>query len=337
MSAIAFYASISPVCSAVLPLVLPLVATVCAEVCVVGRGLMCFLRKPDLHSRLNSDTKVSRHTRNALLACLTFFKHCSTILGAKALRYLTRKTHQRATVSCSQENALRNGSLCNLIFQSNFQTAAYPTYRDCPMMSFQFLRLGFALFISASLALPLSSCGNREKNSRDGEKTDAQADTTALNRDFIAQSHSSEVPISKVTFFIENSGSMLGYVKQANNYINAIVSLAYAPEFDKANKEFYFINGTSSKGKDSQVFTSLIGTDADVLKSNLNPNGFQKYGDPRYSDLTRMFEIALGYATGNSINTRLLSRRWSGCEGCATCLVRKALMSLGATSTPKRF
>ncbi len=170
------------------------------------------------------------------------------------------------------------------------------------MMSFQFLRLGFALFISASLALPLSSCRNREKTSRDGEKTDAQADTTALNRNFIAQSHSSEVSISKVTFFIENSGSMLGYVKQANNYIDAIVSLAYAPEFDKANKEFYFINGTSSKGKNSQVFTSLIGTDADVLKSNLNPNSFQKYGDPRYSDLTRMFEIALGYATGNSIS-----------------------------------
>ena len=167
-------------------------------------------------------------------------------------------------------------------------------------MCFQFSRSVIALTIIVLAALSLSSCGNRER--RGEEKTDAQADTTTLNRDFIAQSHSSEVPISKVTFFIENSGSMLGYVKQANNYINAIVSLAYAPEFDKANKEFYFINGTSSKGKDSQVFTSLIGTDADVLKSNLNPNGFQKYGDPRYSDLTRMFEIALGYATGNSIS-----------------------------------
>ncbi len=67
MSAIALYTSISPVFSAALLVVFPLVATVCAEVCVVVTVLMCFLRKPDLHSRLNSDTKVSRHTRNALL------------------------------------------------------------------------------------------------------------------------------------------------------------------------------------------------------------------------------------------------------------------------------
>jgi len=93
MSFIAFYASISPVFSAVLPLVLPLVAKVCAEVCVVVTVLVCFLQKPDLLFRRNSDTKVVRHTRNPLLAYLTFFKHRLTILGAKALLHVEVPSH----------------------------------------------------------------------------------------------------------------------------------------------------------------------------------------------------------------------------------------------------
>ena len=65
--------------------------------------------------------------------------------------------------------------------------------------------------------------------------------------------------ISKVTFFIENSGSMLGYVKKANDYKNAIVSLSYFPEFDNSKKEFYFINGTSNTSKKSNISLNLIG------------------------------------------------------------------------------
>jgi len=108
--------------------------------------------------------------------------------------------------------------------------------------------------------------------------------------------------ISKVTFFIENSGSMLGFVKRANDYKNAIVSLTYFPEFDKSTKEFYFINGTSNSNKKSNLSVNLIGTDPELLKNNLNQNSFNAYGDPKYSDLTRMFEKALSYAKGSDIS-----------------------------------
>jgi hypothetical protein len=157
-----------------------------------------------------------------------------------------------------------------------------------------------ALFVFASMALLLCSCGSKEE--RRG-KANPQADVAA-NPDSLAHdtSHSGKLSISKVTFFIENSGSMLGYVKKANHYISSLVSLSYSPEFDNANKEFYFINGTSSKNKNSQVQLSFIGTDADVLKSHLNPDSFRKYGDPRYSDLTRMFEKALEYTSETAIS-----------------------------------
>jgi len=108
--------------------------------------------------------------------------------------------------------------------------------------------------------------------------------------------------ISKVTFFIENSGSMLGYVKKANDYKNAIVSLSYFPEFDNSKKEFYFINGTSNTSKKSNISLNLIGSDPDLLKNNLNQNSFNNNGDPRYSDLTRMFEKALSCAKSGEIS-----------------------------------
>jgi hypothetical protein len=108
--------------------------------------------------------------------------------------------------------------------------------------------------------------------------------------------------VSKVTFFIENSGSMLGYVKKPNDYKNAIVSLSYFPEFDNSKKEFYFINGTSNTIKKSNISLNMIGSDPELLKNNLNQSSFNKFGDPRYSDLTRMFEKALSCAKGGEIS-----------------------------------
>ncbi len=45
---------------------------------------------------------------------------------------------------------------------------------------------------------------------------------------------------------------MFGYINQANEFKNSLVGMAYLPEFDKADKSFYFINGTSSPLKNSR-------------------------------------------------------------------------------------
>jgi len=39
--------------------------------------------------------------------------------------------------------------------------------------------------------------------------------------------------LEKVIFFIENSGSMFGYVNRANEFKNSLVGLAYLPELIK--------------------------------------------------------------------------------------------------------
>lgn len=102
-----------------------------------------------------------------------------------------------------------------------------------------------------------------------------------------------EVPaLEKVIFFIENSGSMSGYVKRANEFKNSLVGLAYLPEFDKSKKSFYFINGKSDPAKKSQIRITYVGDDPESLKNKLDPVSFNT-GDVRYSDLNEMFRISL--------------------------------------------
>ncbi len=158
------------------------------------------------------------------------------------------------------------------------------------------------------------SCGNRDerlvrnnnKQPTDEPAINIEENIPGYGKSYTGNSQTTSTnqqqTISKVTFFIENSGSMLGYVKKANDYKNAIVSLSYFPEFDNSTKEFYFINGTSNPSKKSSISLNLIGTDPELIKNNLNQSSFNKHGDPRYSDLTRMFEKALSCAKGGEIS-----------------------------------
>ena len=111
-----------------------------------------------------------------------------------------------------------------------------------------------------------------------------------------------DIIINKVIFFIDNSGSMYGYVNQANDFKNTVVSLAYMPVFDNASKSFYFINGTSNSNQKSKIQTNYIGDDPAILKNKLNQPSFKIYGNNGFSDLNKMFEIALDSAKENKIS-----------------------------------
>jgi hypothetical protein len=105
-----------------------------------------------------------------------------------------------------------------------------------------------------------------------------------------------EIKISKAIFFIENSGSMFGYVKQANEFISTLVGLSYMPVFDNVHKSFYFING-----KNPNICTEYIGNDPECLKNKLNVTSFHE-GNIQNSDLNKMFETALDSAKNNNIS-----------------------------------
>ena len=93
---------------------------------------------------------------------------------------------------------------------------------------------------------------------------------------------------------------MFGYINQANEFKNSLVGMAYLPEFDKADKRFYFINGTSSPLRNSGIQINYVRA---MIPRYSRTGSIQKsfnVGDVRFSDLNRMFEIALDSAKGRS-------------------------------------
>lgn len=147
------------------------------------------------------------------------------------------------------------------------------------------------------ISLNISGCNSRKSRYESPGKL-----KTEKNDSIPVIKEKTAVPeLGKVTFFIENSGSMFGYVNQANEFKNSLVGLAYLPEFDKALKSFYFINGTSNPLRNSGIQINYVGNDPEVFKNRLNQKSFN-IGDVRYSDLNKMFEIALDSAKDNQIS-----------------------------------
>ena len=74
-------------------------------------------------------------------------------------------------------------------------------------------------FIILSLFIILTSCGDINEGNQVHKGKNS---ISAIAKPATAVS---EYKIKKVVFFIENSGSMLGYVKKPNDYKNAILSI----------------------------------------------------------------------------------------------------------------
>jgi len=155
--------------------------------------------------------------------------------------------------------------------------------------TFRFFALIFLIFL---VSFGCNNSGNPDK--KPGKSKSAENTVMPVRKE------EAKLP-EKVIFFIENSGSMFGYVNQANEFKNSLVGLAYLPEFDKADKSFYLINGTSNPLRNSGIKISNVGDDPEVFKNQLNQKSFN-IGDVRYSDLNRMFEIALDSAREDQIS-----------------------------------
>ena len=106
-----------------------------------------------------------------------------------------------------------------------------------------------------------------------------------------------EPKIEKVTFYLENSASIFGYVNGPTYYVDVLSELAQKPQFskEKTNRKFNFING----GKTIKI--TPIGNNPESLTNKLNTDGFN-CGDIRNSNLNEMFQIALNKAKGDSIS-----------------------------------
>lgn len=155
----------------------------------------------------------------------------------------------------------------------------------------------------------------RQNASGTGKASGQTASGTPSAAPSVTSREASAAPLQKVTFYLENSESMFGYVSGITNYVDVVSELAEKPDFVKEDivREFFFINGTGP------VLTP-IGDDPLVLKKKLNTTGF-RCGDITRSNLNGMFQTALGNAGGGTISILISDGIYDIGDGGMTSLV----------------
>jgi hypothetical protein len=141
------------------------------------------------------------------------------------------------------------------------------------------------------ILLLLYACGNdRGRDNTKEEIVESEINTSTKEK--------KENKISHVSFFIENSGSMFGYVNGSSSFVNAVNDMAQFSSLVKAGTEFsYFL--VSGSGHDFKTYP--LGNDPNTLKAQLNIKHFRKPSSGS-SDLNRMFAMALHKAVSDSIS-----------------------------------
>lgn len=155
------------------------------------------------------------------------------------------------------------------------------------------MRLHYYLIFS--LLIFIASCKNRNVRLNSSEtKEQTENQTGSVKKAPIVPK---ERKIGKAVFYLENSGSMFGYVSGFTQYVDVVSELAEKSEFadQKTPREFYFINGGD------KLKITPIGNNPAVLEKKLNAKGFN-FGDVTKSNLNSMFQIALSKAKKDTIS-----------------------------------
>lgn len=134
------------------------------------------------------------------------------------------------------------------------------------------------------LVLITSSCGSRSNKSI-SEDNDQQIeipsvdDSPGYGKSFNSNNDKRKavtpVPqkkFSKVIFFIENSGSMKGYVVGSSSYVDLLSNIANHPDLirNNINRAFYLTSGTSTPRRVTNLRQSLIPANFNESRSDLN-------------------------------------------------------------------
>ena len=147
------------------------------------------------------------------------------------------------------------------------------------------MRIHFYLILI--LITSFTGCKNRNErlnSSEIKEQTKNQMPTLEDEHETFTESK-----IEKAIFFLENSGSMKGYVNGNEDFKTAITALVHLPNLDSFEKKFYFING-----KDTDIQVQPI---QDFDRNGLDAQHYKK----SYSDLTKMFEVVLDSSKNKTI------------------------------------
>lgn len=139
------------------------------------------------------------------------------------------------------------------------------------------------------------SCENRKERI---SSTETKNENEKTNKQVLVSGSSFEDrKIGKAVFYLENSGSMFGYVNGFTEYVDVVSGLAYHNKFSEQRtpRQFYFVNGGEN------LILENIGSTPSDLNDKLNLVGYN-CGDPSKSNLNSMFQLALSKAINDTIS-----------------------------------
>lgn len=145
----------------------------------------------------------------------------------------------------------------------------------------------------ACILIFISSCSRPNRNDADIQEKATQDIEASVEKK----------KANKATYFIDNSGGMVGYVSindtkdEVNNFILAVSDIVKNSDLrlDDVEVDYNLINGTRN------IVRTPIGNQPQEYINCLNPTCFNQ-GDVSGNDLNAMFQIALDEANANNIS-----------------------------------
>lgn len=162
--------------------------------------------------------------------------------------------------------------------------------------------IGFVVYIFSYLTfIFISSCTGRTNTGRTNIN-DSTKVVNSIPKDDVSDTIDLKQNI-QVYFFIENSGSMFGYVNEYTEFVDVVSDLAVKSDFigKKILRKYYFVNG--SNPIDTIFLGESNNSEVGFLVDKLNPSkrGFNQ-GHVSTSDLNEMFQVALNKAKDNNLS-----------------------------------
>lgn len=94
-----------------------------------------------------------------------------------------------------------------------------------------------------------------------------------------------------INIYLENSGSMFGYVGSGGEFINVVAQIAGDCDLEAKETSYFLINGAETK----------LGSSLRKFTNTLSVKGM-RIGDPSTSDLNKIFNMALNHAGKGNIS-----------------------------------
>lgn len=153
--------------------------------------------------------------------------------------------------------------------------------------------------------MSILSCGKSRYDKPQIQNSDSNSTTQGLKDKPIVNSNSEEQESKiHVNMYIENSGSMLGYVNGATEFVNVVNDLAQYPSLilNNATFNYYLTSGKVNPPiKKYNLNFENLGVTPNVLISRLNKKNF-KSNSSKFSDLKNIFKEALKKVAKDSIS-----------------------------------